>query len=279
MLPVLKYEDFHPFVRCVGKAQHLRQDVFHLAYDYRMLMICSGNGIIETDGKVHSTCKDEMYIISPGTRYRAVSGQGQTIIVINFDMTHSHSNIANPVLSVTENMFLKENIIEAFDLSLFFGENGCIKRTVPRECIDICTNILKIYTGMRTPADDIILSSLFSQVIYHATNEHRNKQKNTLAIDIYNFITENYANDLSLESTAEAFHIHPTYVNRLLNRHYGTSFRQLLLKSRFSRALYLIDNTDMPIKEIAPKVGFNDAQYFSNAFYKRFGYYPSAYRK
>ena len=278
MPELLRYEDFHPFIRCVGKTSRLHQEVFHVAYDYRILIMYSGIGTLETDSAFYNTRQNEIYIILPGMRYRGIAGEGQSIIVINFDMTHNHSEVGDPVVSVAEELFVKENIIEAFDLSLFFGENGCVKRDISHECIEIADKILAVYSGSRTPADCVMLSGLLSQLVYCAIN-CKNEHKSPIACDIYSYINSNYYRDISLESTAEAFHIHPTYVNRLLSKNYGTSFRRLLLKARFSRALYLIDNTDMPIKEIAHSVGFNDAQYFSYAFFKHFGYYPTVYRK
>lgn len=279
MLSVLNYEELHPYVRCVGKSGHLKQSFFHMAYDHRMLVIGYGDGFIETEDGKYVTAKGELYLIPPGTRYRVVSEGEQEIYVFNFDMTHSHSRINEPVISVPEEMFDETGIIEAFDMSLFFEEKGIVKRKISHEGIDICPKILKLYKGTRAPEETILMNALFLQLLCFAFGKRDSECKNTLATDIFNYVNDNHKSDLSLENTAEHFHIHPTYLNRLLKKHYGTSFRQLLVKARFERAVYLMDNTELSIKEIAINVGFNDAQYFSYAFFKRFGFYPTVYRK
>ncbi len=280
MKKVLSLDDFHPFVRCVGEAKYLKQELFHKAYDYRILAFMSGNGTLEVQNSVYNTKPDEVYIISPGTRYRVISKGRQDIIVMNIDMTHNNSEIADPVISVPESLFFDEKIVEIFDLSCLFGVNEVvIKRSLQIEGRELCEKLLKAYNDRTTCADGMLLSALFSQFMYHLISEKNQRHKNLLAEEIFHYVSENYSTDLSLERTAEYFHIHPTYLNRLLNKGYNISFRQLLMKTRFSQALYLIDNTDMTVKEISEKVGFNNPGYFSSAFFKHFGYYPTVYRK
>ncbi|MBR5528439.1 MAG: helix-turn-helix transcriptional regulator [Clostridia bacterium] len=280
MQNILQPADFHPFIRCVGKARHLSQELFHMAYDYRMLVFLNGKGTLEAGDAVYDTAKNDVFIISPGVRYRVAAKERRDIIVINFDVTYRNSKISAPVISVTEELFSREKIIEAFDLSLFFGENtGVIKRTLPLGGYELCEKIYGIYMEKRSFGDDIMMSALFAQLICLLMSDTSNARRNPLASEIYGYINKNHNLPLSLENTAEAFHIHPTYLNRLLQKNYNTSFRQLLLKVRFNKALHLIDNTDMTIKEIAERVGFSDSSYFSSAFFKRFGCYPTVYRK
>ena len=279
MKEILTYEKFHPFVRCVGTVTHLCQKTRHCAFDYRIIVINDGNGKLEINNDILSTKKGELYLIPPAMPYRVLSEKNQNITVINFDMTYSHCDVSVQVISVPEYNFEKDRVIEEFDLSLFFVKNGYIKKVLSGESINICTDILNTYINKNTELENVYISSLLSQLIYLIVQDNLKKNINPQATSVYRYITDNYSLPLTLESVAEEFHFHPTYVNRLLKKNYGISVRQQLLKCRFDRALYLIDNTDMSIKEIATTVGFNDAQYFSNAFFKRFGYYPSVYRK
>ncbi len=279
MKEVLTFEKFHPFVRCVGTVTHLCQKSAHCAYDHRIIVINSGNGKIEINGETISTKKGDLYLIPPGMSYRVLSEISQEITVINFDMTYNHCSMSAQILSVPEEIFEKSQIIEAFDLSVLFGKDGYVKKEISPECMNICLRILYAYCNRNTVLENMYISGLFMQFMYYILQENFEKSVNPSAKEIYRYITENYTLPLSLEGIAEKFHFHPNYVNRLLKKYYGTSVRQHLLKCRFDRALYLIDNTDMSIREISATVGFNDAQYFSNAFYKYFGYYPSLHRK
>ena len=275
-MKILELKKINPFVRCVGTVKNLIQKNNHVAFDFRMIVALDSKGIIETQNSVVPFEKNEVCIIPPGVPYRVESTDNQEILVINFDMTDSHSDIDFPVISVKEELFDESEIIENFDLSLLFGERGFVKRKVAREDMSLFVQILEAY-NRRTQLENVYMSGLLKQIIYKMAKGMDRKENS--ASEVYGYIGVNFHLPLTLSSVAEEFHFHPTYVNRLLKKHYNISFRQHLLNCRFEKALQLIDNTELSIKEISASVGFNDAQYFSNAFYKHFGKYPSFYRK
>ena len=100
-----------PFVRCVGFGTAVFQRIRKKAYDYRMICILCGDGIVEIDSRQYKTSKNQIYIINPGTEYRVCSEKNQKITVINFDTTYKFSHIKDPVLSVDTNMFENRFII------------------------------------------------------------------------------------------------------------------------------------------------------------------------
>lgn len=275
----LTAKEFHPFIRCVGLAENLRQTTTHMAYDYRMIIALNGSGQILLNKAAERLKEGDSCIIPPGMGYRVMCGENQQIIVINFDWTHNNCHINKPVLSTAKARFKKDAIIEACDLSCFFQENDCVLKFVLKDELRLCEKILLEYKKLETKTKDIRLSYLFMQLISGIISREGGGRASDIAREIYGYITENYSGNISLIKVAEAFHFHPTYVNRLLKKHYGISFKQLVLKCRFDRAIYLIDNFDLSVKEIAKEVGFSDAQYFSNAFYKYFGYYPTHHKK
>jgi len=52
-----------------------------------------------------------------------------------------------------------------------------------------------------------------------------------------------------------------------------------LLHTRLERARYLLDDSDLSIKQIAHACGFADPNYFSRIFRQRHGQSPGAYRQ
>lgn len=273
------YKFFHPFVRCVGAASALSQLTAHKAYDYRMIAVVKGSGFLETDCGRQEIENGNVFIISPGTAYRLVTDKEQRIIVINFDMTHSHCHISTPVISVFSELFDESKIIEKNCPVSFFDKNVFLIKNASSECIRLCEAVLEAYKSRTVNADDLLITGLFTQLFYLLTKKEKSSAKNSTANGIYRYITENFHQQITLESLSEKFHFHPTYINRLMQKHYKTSVKQLLLKCRFERAVYLLDNTDMTVKEIASISGFSNPQYFSEAFFNRFGYYPTLYRK
>jgi AraC-like DNA-binding protein len=59
----------------------------------------------------------------------------------------------------------------------------------------------------------------------------------------------------------------------------GTSFHALLVDVRMSRALTLLQVTDLPVTQIALEIGYNSPSRFTARFRQRFGYGPSDVRR
>jgi len=62
-------------------------------------------------------------------------------------------------------------------------------------------------------------------------------------------------------------------------RGFGTSPIEYLIRLRLRQAAYLLRDHNLPIGEVARRVGYNDLFYFSRLFKTRFGQGPAAFRK
>ncbi len=93
------------------------------------------------------------------------------------------------------------------------------------------------------------------------------------------FIENNYADDITVENMAEYVNLHRSNVYRLFKNSYNTSPQKFLADYRIDRALYLLKNTRMSIKEIAYATGFADPSYFCKMFKKKHLKTPQEARK
>lgn len=59
----------------------------------------------------------------------------------------------------------------------------------------------------------------------------------------------------------------------------GLSLHKYIRTYRIYAAVDLLQSTDLPVAEIADRVGFGDVQQFSKAFKQVLGVPPSSYRK
>ena len=66
---------------------------------------------------------------------------------------------------------------------------------------------------------------------------------------------------------------------RIFRRDFGTSPVAFLYEKKLEMAMNLLRNTDLPIKNIAAKLGFTDEFYFSRVFRKKCGKSPREYRQ
>ncbi|HBI63788.1 MAG TPA: hypothetical protein DDX51_01540 [Clostridiales bacterium] len=93
------------------------------------------------------------------------------------------------------------------------------------------------------------------------------------------WLKNHYMNDISLEQAADAMGMSAFYFSRLFRTSYNQTFLEYLTAYRMERAAELLRMTDIPVREIAPLVGYTDANYFSKVFKRHIGETPTLYRQ
>ena len=68
-------------------------------------------------------------------------------------------------------------------------------------------------------------------------------------------------------------------LSRLIRRHTGCTFTELLHTARFNRAVALLSDTALNVSDIAVAVGYVNTAFFYRNFARRFGCTPAEYRE
>lgn len=105
------------------------------------------------------------------------------------------------------------------------------------------------------------------------------KENSAILTAIYEYVQENYQQDLTLQMIAEKFHFSYSYLSTIFTEKYGISFTKYLKKVRIQHAKRLLIDSKDTLSEISYKVGFADLGYFSRVFKEETGISPSHYRK
>lgn len=77
------------------------------------------------------------------------------------------------------------------------------------------------------------------------------------------------------EELEQIFHYHRNYFNLLLRKYRGVTFKQYLIDVRLNKARELLQTTQLPIKEIIRKVGYENTSHFYHLYEKKYGKVPS----
>ena len=94
------------------------------------------------------------------------------------------------------------------------------------------------------------------------------------------YIRNNYNDEeLSVEKLCFNLHVSPTYFSTIFKKETDMSFVSYLTDIRLEEAVKLLNTTDDKTYIIATKVGYQEANYFSYVFKKKYGISPSRYRK
>ena len=93
------------------------------------------------------------------------------------------------------------------------------------------------------------------------------------------YMEDNYQKEIGLEDVAKQVYLSTCYFSRLFKQVKGWSFTEYLTHVRMEEARNLLTTTSYSVAEIAMRVGFRDARYFSQVFKKHSGKTPGSYRR
>ncbi|HEX9370599.1 MAG TPA: ATP-binding protein [Roseiflexaceae bacterium] len=92
------------------------------------------------------------------------------------------------------------------------------------------------------------------------------------------FIQQHHDESLSRQAIADAAGVNKDYLGRIFHQELGLSPWEYLIRYRVLRAKELLRMTDYTVAEVATRVGFDTATYFSHIFHREVGCSPRAYR-
>ena len=103
-------------------------------------------------------------------------------------------------------------------------------------------------------------------------------QREKLQRKIIEYIRSSYST-ATLSELANMLGFSTPYVSRMICNSFGLSFKELLIRERFSVACDLLCTTNIPIGDIINHIGYENSSYFHTEFKKRYGVTPKNYRK
>lgn len=92
------------------------------------------------------------------------------------------------------------------------------------------------------------------------------------------YMENNYRQKLTLQMVAECSYVSQWHLSKLLNRHTGKSFYDILNAIRIEKAKALLMDPSLKIGEIAELVGYADTAHFARTFKKLEGKSANEYR-
>lgn len=115
-----------------------------------------------------------------------------------------------------------------------------------------------------------------------ARSEYRQQEtlpQSRVVSHAYTIVRGNYKEDITLELVAEQVGVSASYLSRLFKEEMGIGFQEFLTNIRIEKAIELLQDDSVSIRDLAGAVGYNNPTYFCKTFKRKTGKTVGAYRK
>lgn len=104
------------------------------------------------------------------------------------------------------------------------------------------------------------------------------KLNDILFAEVEDYLKKNYK-DVTLTDLSRQFHFQQDYFTRLIKKHSGITYSELLKKIRMIKAEELLLTTNMSVSSIIEAIGYENRHYFYNIFFMLHNMTPEKYRQ
>lgn len=108
--------------------------------------------------------------------------------------------------------------------------------------------------------------------------ENDTSGKNTVEKEMVSYIQQNFTGKILLKEFGEQFHLSEKYISRYFKEHFHITISQYVTYLRLEHAKHLLQDTNIPVTEVAMQSGYQNVSYFIRSFKKMYGMSPLKYR-
>ena len=239
--------------RPLGSSQHI------------LLYCTDGKGFVETEGKKHYLSANQIFIIKSKTacRYGTDSKEPWTLYWLHY--TGENSEIYSPLFNQVINIY-REKIYSIDERLLLFEE--------------ILSNIENYLNADKVIYANVCLKYFLTSIKYNDVYRSVKKDKgNDMLEDIINYMKDNIHKNLKIKDIAVEFRCSASNIYKLFRKDLESAPLDFFIHLKIEKAHRYLLQTNMKVKEISRKLGYDDPYYFSRIFTKHSGISPAKFRK
>lgn len=143
----------------------------------------------------------------------------------------------------------------------YVSKDVCYKLPIRANVYLMMTALLRYYCGSKNELD---------RMIYHNVMRLR---------PVIAYIDEHYSEKIYIETLSDMITVSPDYFTKMFKDSIGKTPVDYINGIRINKALELLSESEVPVNEIAEKIGFSNPNYFHKIFKQYMDTSPLAYRK
>ena len=124
-------------------------------------------------------------------------------------------------------------------------------------------------------------SAIFNEILEecYLQNHHPKSYESKIKASV-DYLNENFRDvNLSMPDVAQKSYISGACFRKIFKDEYGMTVMDYVMKKRMEKAVRLLTNSELSIREIAEECGFGDDEYFSRCFKNAYGAPPKQWRR
>ena len=185
--------------------------------------------------------------------------------------------------------FYTDDILEDRLLEPLDSGRLMISPSVKDTIKELCEQLIEIYEAKKSERELNIATQIKTKIILLQfilemwekgfIVENNTSGRNIVEKEMVSYIQQNFTGKISLREFGVQFHLSEKYISRYFKEHFHITLSQYVNHLRLEYARQLLQDTTLPVTEIAMQSGYQNVSYFIRSFKKTYGVPPLRYRK
>lgn len=242
------------------------------------LLFCSGGQVVakRPNAKSHTIEKYDVLVLSSACAPDSVKVSGNLQgILVSIDPNRSHDGL----FSIFTSLGLHVDLCQLTSkLTAQYGYTALCNRCWGQAIFDFLAHLPKEAHGRYCLLKAMELLYILT-VTNHSVACLVGKQGPKRVLDARAYMESHLSEKITIADLSRLLAVSPTYLKTEFRRMYGMSIHSCLMDLRMRKAGELIRCTDLPVYQIAQKVGYTGMNQFSLVFKRFYGVTPGQFKK
>lgn len=248
----------------------------HWHDEFEIIYVRSGFLTVSISGESYIGKTGEAFVVSPGNLHLMGSQTG-TVDYYTFLFPLKY-------ISFRTDDMLDEKLLEPLN-----SGHLMICPRVKDTAKELCEQLIEIYMAKKDESESKIATQVRTKIILLQfilemwkkgfVIENDTNGRNTVEKEMVSYIQQNFTGKISLREFGEQFHLSEKYISRYFKEHFHITLSQYVTYLRLEHAKQLLQDTDIPVTDVAMQSGYQNVSYFIRSFQKAYAVSPLKYRK
>lgn len=259
----------------IANAKRSFQIPIHWHDEFEIIYVKSGFLTVSISGENYIGKTGDAFVVSPGNLHFMGSQTGNVdYFTFLFPLKY---------ISFRTDDILDDKLLEPLN-SGHLIINPEIEDTVKEQC----EQLVEIYGAKKEESQSKITAQIKTKIILLQfilelwkrgfIVENDTSGKNTVEKEMVSYIQQNFTGKILLKEFGEQFHLSEKYISRYFKEHFHITISQYVTYLRLEHAKHLLQDTNIPVTEVAMQSGYQNVSYFIRSFKKMYGMSPLKYR-